>query len=98
MAPLGYVAAPSSFERLVNYNLYGAPSLDKGTDEQLEQQTTEGEARPTCSIEYLVEQREIPIVVQTHLLEGCRHGTSASCQEGADHQYECLVPRRAGES
>lgn len=97
MPPLGNLAAPSSFERLINHNLYCTTSLYKGADEQLEEHSAKGEAGPACSVEHLMEQREVFIVLQTHLLEGCRHGASLSCQERAYHQDEGLVPGMAGE-
>jgi hypothetical protein len=38
-----------------------------------------------------VEQGEIRLVVQAHLLESGSNGTASSCQEGTDDQYECLT-------
>src|ERR1700724_3759497 len=98
MPALADFAAPSSFQRFINHDLYPAASLNKDADQQLEQQAAYREAGPASSIEHLVEQSEIRIVVQAHLLESGSDSAPTASQESANHQNEHLAPGRTCES
>src|SRR5438552_18598306 len=98
MTPFGNLVAPPAFQCLVNHNLDSATHLYEGADQQLEQQTAQCETGPACSIEHLMEQSEIRLIVQTHLLESGSDGAPPTSQNGPDHQHECFMPGRASEN
>ena len=86
------LAAPATFQGLVDHDIHAASRLAKGLDDEPKHVPARLQWRPAGSVEHVVKAAEIRVLFMTGLPQRGRHRAAAAREERSPQEGQQFLP------